>query len=66
MNQFQPPQSFEELKDLIGQFEVFLPEEKRKVINDIIAEIETSGGIQNREQMEQLAQKLISQIGLPF
>jgi len=66
MNQFQPPQSFEELKALISQFEIFLPEDKRKIINDVITEIEASGGIKNREQMEQIAQKLISNIGLPF
>lgn len=64
MNQFQPPQNFEELKALITQFEMFLSEDNRKVIREIVAEIEATGGIQNREQMEQLMQKLLGSIGL--
>ncbi|MFZ5943004.1 MAG: hypothetical protein ACOYVD_02765 [Bacillota bacterium] len=65
MNQFQPPKNIEELKSLIKQFEMFLTDENKKVINDIIGEIESSGGIQNREQMEQLLQKLLAKLGMP-
>lgn len=64
MNQFQPPQNFEELKALITQFEMFLSEENRQVIREIIGEIEATGGILNREQMEQLLQKLLGSMGL--
>ncbi|MFZ7103669.1 MAG: hypothetical protein ACOWWO_13590 [Peptococcaceae bacterium] len=66
MNQFQMPQSIEELKAIVAQFEMFLPEDKRKVINEVIAEIEAAGGIKSKEQMEELTQKLISKLGLPF
>ncbi|NLT95447.1 MAG: hypothetical protein GXW85_07945 [Clostridia bacterium] len=64
MNQFQLPQNFEELKALIAQFEIFLPEDKRKVIHEILGEIEESGGIKNREQADQLLQKLLAGMGL--
>lgn len=64
MNQFQPPQNFEELKALIAQFEMFLSEEHRKLIREIIAEIDASGGIKSKEQMDQLMQKLLGSIGL--
>jgi len=64
MNQFQPPQNFDELKALINQFEMFLSEDNRKIIREIIGEIEATGGIKSREQMEQLMQKLLGSIGL--
>lgn len=64
MNQFQLPQNFEELKVLIAQFEMFLSEDNRKLIREIISEIEATGGIQNREQMEELLQKLLGCLGL--
>jgi hypothetical protein len=64
MNQFPLPQNFEELKALIAQFEMFLSEDKRKVIHEILDEIEESGGINSREQAEQLMQKLLAGIGL--
>jgi hypothetical protein len=64
MNQFQLPQNFEELKALIAQFEMFLSEDKRKVIHEILDEIEESGGIKDREHAEQLMQKLLACIGL--
>lgn len=63
-NEIQPPRSLDELKALVQQFEVFLPEENRKIIWDIIDEIESTGGIQNKEQLQQLMQKLASKIGL--
>ncbi|MGI6226015.1 MAG: hypothetical protein ACOYJ1_07180 [Peptococcales bacterium] len=64
MTQFQLPQDFEELKALIAQFEMFLSEEKRKIIHELISEVEATGGIQNREQAEQLLQKLLGSMGL--
>lgn len=66
MNQFQMPQNIEELKAIVAQLEMFLPEDKRVVIKEIIAEIEAAGGIKSKEQMEELTQKLISKLGLPF
>jgi len=64
MNQIQPPQSFEELKTLVNQFLMFLPEENRKVIEDIMKEIESTGGVNNKEQLEQLMQSIAGKIGL--
>ncbi|MDK2822473.1 MAG: hypothetical protein PWQ67_860 [Clostridia bacterium] len=66
MNGFQPPRSFEDIKALFEQFEVFLPEENRKIIREILAEIEAKGKNVDKEHIEQLITNLISKLGMNF
>ncbi len=58
------PDSIEELKWFVKQFEMLLPEDKRAVIYNAIEEIETSGGIQNEAQAQKLLTNLIQGLGL--
>lgn len=58
------PNGFKELKLLVQQFEPFLPEDKRNVIQNTIAQIEASGGIQNEEQGQQILSGLMQMLGL--
>ena len=58
------PDSIEELKGFVKQFEMLLPEDKRAVIYNAIEEIETSGGIQNEEQAQKLLTNLMQGLGL--
>ena len=58
------PDSIEELKGFVKQFEMLLPEDKRAVIYNAIEEIETSGGIQNEAQAQKLLTNLIQGLGL--
>ena len=58
------PDSIEELKGFVKQFEMLLPEDKRAVIYNAIEEIETSGGIQNEAQAQKLLTNLMQGLGL--
>ncbi|MBR6756190.1 MAG: hypothetical protein IKM15_04500 [Peptococcaceae bacterium] len=49
----------EDLRILVQQFEVFLPEEQRKAIQQILAEIEESGGIRDEQHGQQLLAQLM-------
>lgn len=49
----------EDLRVLVQQFEVFLPEEQRKAIQQILAEIEESGGIRDEQHGQQLLAQLM-------
>lgn len=58
------PGSLNELKSLVQQFEMFLPEDKRSVIHNTIAQLEASGGIQNEAQGQQMLSQLMQALGL--
>lgn len=58
------PGSLNELKSLVQQFEMFLPEDKRSVIHNTIAQLEESGGIQNEAQGQQMLSQLMQALGL--
>lgn len=58
------PGSLQDLKLLVQQFEMFLPEDKRHVIQNTIAQIEASGGIQSEEQGQQILAGLMQTLGL--
>ena len=58
------PGSLNELKSLVPQFEMFLPEDKRSVIHNTIAQLEASGGIQNEAQGQQMLSQLMQALGL--
>ncbi|GEM_PF-1304009 len=66
MNLQQPPMpgSLNDLKTLVQQFEMFIPEDKRNVIQNTIAEIEASGGIQDEAHGQQLLSQLVQALGL--
>ena len=49
----------EDLRVLVQQFEVFLPEEQRRAIQQILAEIEESGGIRDEQHGQQLLAQLM-------
>ena len=59
------PGSMEELKTLVQNFEMFLPEEQRRVIHNTIAQIESTGGIQSEEQGREILAGLMQSLGLP-
>lgn len=54
----------EDLKLLIQQFEVFLPEDQRRLIQQILADIEASGGIKDDEHGQQLLAQLMQIVNL--
>ncbi len=58
------PGSLNDLKLLVQQFEMFLPEDKRSVIHNTIAQLEASGGIQNEAQGQQMLSQLMQALGL--
>ena len=58
------PGSLNDLKLLVQQFEMFLPEDKRSVIHNTIAQLEASGGIQNEAQGQQMLSPLMQARGL--
>lgn len=62
----QPPMpgSIQDLKLLVQQFEMFLPEDKRTVIHHTIAQIEATGGIQSEAQGQQILAQLMQSLGL--
>lgn len=66
MNPQQPPMpgSLNDLKTLVQQFEMFIPEDKRNVIQNTIAEIEASGGIRDEAHGQQLLSQLVQALGL--
>ena len=59
------PGSMEELKKLVQNFEMFLPEEQRLVIHNTIAQMESTGGIQSEEQGREILAGLMQSLGLP-
>ncbi len=58
------PGSLNDLKLLVQQFEMFLPEDKRSVIHNTIAQLEASGGIQSEAQGQQMLSQLMQALGL--
>ena len=58
------PGSLNDLKLLVQQFEMFLPEDKRSIIHNTIAQLEASGGIQNEAQGQQMLSQLMQALGL--
>lgn len=58
------PGSLNDLKLLVQQFEMFLPEDKRSVIHNTIAQLEANGGIQNEAQGQQMLSQLMQALGL--
>lgn len=59
------PGSMEELKKLVQNFEMFLPEEQRRVIHNTIAQMESASGIQSEEQGREILAGLMQSLGLP-
>ena len=59
------PGSMEELKTLVQNFEMFLPEEQRRVIHNTIAQMESASGIQSEEQGREILAGLMQSLGLP-
>ncbi|MGI6066509.1 MAG: hypothetical protein ACOYI2_08470 [Bacillota bacterium] len=66
MSRVSKPRSFGELKTLIKNFRGVLSEENRMVVDEIIREMERSGGVNksNRSQLKALMNRLASQNGL--
>ncbi len=58
------PGSINDLKLLVQQFEMFLPEDKRNVIHNTIAQIEATGGIQSEAQGQEILNHLMQSLGL--
>ena len=58
------PGSLNDLKLLVQQFEMFLPEDKCSVIHNTIAQLEASGGVQNEAQGQQMLSQLTQALGL--
>ncbi len=58
------PGSLNDLKLLVQQFEMFLPEDKRNVIHNTIAQIEATDGIQDEAQGQEILQHLMQSLGL--
>ena len=58
------PGSIHDLKQLVTQFEMFLPEDKRNAIQNTIAQLEQMGGIPNEAQGEEILKNLIHGLGL--
>ena len=58
MGQPPTPGSLQDLKLLVQQFEAFLPEDKRAVIQNTIAQLEATGGVQGQEILSGLMQAL--------
>ncbi len=60
----QVPGNLNDLKALVKQFEMFLPEDKRSVITHTIAQLEESGGSLDEVQMQKLLASLMQSLGL--
>ena len=58
------PGSLQDLKLLVQQFEMFLPEDKRAVIQNTIAQLEATGGVQNEAQGQEILRNLMQALGL--
>lgn len=56
--------NFEDLRTLVQQFEGFLPEEQRKVVWQILNDIECSGGIRDEQHGQQLLAQLMQAMGM--
>ena len=64
MGQPPTPGSLQDLKLLVQQFEAFLPEDKRAVIQNTIAQLEATGGVQNEAQGQEILSGLLQALGL--
>ena len=64
MGQPPTPGSLQDLKLLVQQFEAFLPEDKRAVIQNTIAQLEATGGVQNEAQGQEILSGLMQALGL--
>ena len=64
MNNFPIPQNLEEIKGLLAQFEAFIPEDKRQIINQTLADIEQNGGIRDEAHGSELLGNLLSALGI--
>lgn len=62
--EMQVPGNLNDLKALVKQFEMFLPEDKRSVIAHTIAQLEESGGSLDEVQMQKLLASLMQSLGL--
>lgn len=60
----QAPGNLNDLKALVKQFEMFLPEDKRHIIAHTIAQLEQSGGNMDEAQMQKLLALLMQTLGL--
>ena len=60
----QVPGNLNDLKALVKQFEMFLPEDKRSVIAHTIAQLEESGGSLDEVQMQKLLASLMQSLGV--
>lgn len=60
----QVPGNLNDLKALVKQFEMFLPEDKRHIITHTIAQLEQSGGNMDEAQMQKLLASLMQTLGL--
>lgn len=61
-----PPASLEDIKQLVKQFEMMLPEDKRNAIWQTLNDIEASGGIRDEQHGQQLLQTLLQALGISF
>lgn len=64
MNNFPIPQNLEEIKGLLAQFEAFIPEDKRQIINQTLVDIEQNGGIRDEAHGRELLGNLLSALGI--
>ena len=62
--EMQAPGNLNDLKALVKQFEMFLPEDKRHIITHTIAQLEQSGGNMDEAQMQKLLASLMQTLGL--
>ena len=62
--EMQVPGNLNDLKALVKQFEMFLPEDKRHIIAHTIAQLEQSGGNMDEAQMQKLLALLMQTLGL--
>ena len=58
------PGSPEDLKAFVTQFAMFLPEDKRMIIDQTIAQLDAAGGIQNEAQGQEILTNLMKGLGL--
>lgn len=61
---FPIPKNLDEIKALLQQFEVFLPEDKRQIIWNTLNDIEQNGGIRNEAHGRELLVSLLNSLGL--
>ncbi|MDD4753484.1 MAG: hypothetical protein PHT78_09615 [Desulfitobacteriaceae bacterium] len=66
MSRISKPRSLGELKALMNNFKGMLSEENRVVLDEIIREMEKSGGVNksNKSQIKSLMNRLASQNGV--